>query len=76
MQVQELHHLGATKVLINEITSEAPNPVQELVHRLVIVVKQHLYRVLAIDGLKVWKCQFVAVLGGGIHTPQQALSLF
>ena len=36
--IRVLLDLGATKVLINEVTSKAPNPMQELVHRLVIVV--------------------------------------
>ena len=75
MNIRVLLDLGAAKVLINEIASEAPNPVQELMCRLVIVVKQHLYRVLAVNRLEVWKCQCCCAGQGGPYSPTSVESL-
>ena len=36
--IQVFLDLGAAKVPINEVTSKAPNPMQELEHRLVFMV--------------------------------------
>ena len=61
---------------VDKVTSEVPNPTEELRSRHVVVIEQLLQRVPAVDGLKVRKSQFAAILGGGIHASKQVLSCF